>query len=662
MPYLPGLDGMRALAVIAVMVYHANSAWLPGGFLGVEVFFVISGYLITLLLIGEHERTGRVRLGQFWLRRARRLLPALFTMLILLTLYTVLFRREALGELRGDVAAGLLYVTNWYQIWVGQGYTAAGDFAPLRHLWSLAVEEQFYLLWPLAMVGLLGLGRRRLPDVARWLFLGVVAIYAVMAFLYYPGRIEPECAMTPGAYWHVGGRCISKVDTLYLSTVTRAGGVLLGAGFAMIWRPRAVMRGPIRRYGRLLDVVALLGLAGLAALCWYMHLVTPEGADPWLFRGGLLLTGVATLAVIAAVSHRRAYTGRVLGMPLLRSIGERSYGLYLYHWPIYQIIRGTAGQPLSVVELAAALAVTVVITEVSFRYIETPIRRGSLGVWWRRLQTSRNPVPRRMIATAGATCVAMSVFAGVNLATAELRPNEIEQTLEDGSRSVTDVLGLAMPTTAPPPTSTTPTSTTTTTVPEAPTTVIGVPLPTAVPTTAVATTVAAPPPTAPPTTAAPTTTVAPQRVARLAIGDSVMLGAAGDLAALGITVDAKVSRQMVDTIEPVRWLRAGGVFGDVVVVHLGTNGPIGEETMVRFFDELVDVPKVVVLTARAPRGWTAGNNARLATLPGRYPNVILVDWAATSNACPGDCFASDDIHLNAAGSRYYAAEIVRAIG
>ena len=122
-PYLPGLDGMRAIAVAVVMVYHANNAWLPGGFLGVEVFFVISGYLITLLLIGEHERTGSVSLRHFYMRRARRLLPALYTLLILVTLYTTLFRRDALGQLRGDVIAALTYTTNWYQIWVGQGYT-----------------------------------------------------------------------------------------------------------------------------------------------------------------------------------------------------------------------------------------------------------------------------------------------------------------------------------------------------------------------------------------------------------------------------------------------------------------------------------------------------------------------------------------------------------
>src|SRR5262245_56508026 len=164
-PYLPGLDGMRALAVLAVMIYHANPTWLPGGFLGVEVFFVISGYLITLLLISEHEQHGRVSLGHFWLRRARRLLPALFTMMTALVVYTAFFKSEALGQLRGDVIAGFFYVSNWYQIWIGAGYTAAEDFVPLRHLWSLAVEEQFYLLWPLLMAFLLARKGRRIGDV-----------------------------------------------------------------------------------------------------------------------------------------------------------------------------------------------------------------------------------------------------------------------------------------------------------------------------------------------------------------------------------------------------------------------------------------------------------------------------------------------------------------
>jgi peptidoglycan/LPS O-acetylase OafA/YrhL len=270
-PYLPGLDGMRGLAVAAVMVYHANSSWLPGGFLGVEVFFVISGYLITLLLIGEHERTGRVSLREFYVRRARRLLPALLTLLVGITVYTALFRRDALGQLRGDVIASLGYVSNWYQIWVGQGYTASGDFAPLRHLWSLAVEEQFYVLWPLAMIGLLRLGRRRLPELSQYLFLAAVLVSVAVGLLYHPGVIE-SCDSTPGAYWDVAGRCLSKADTLYLSSPTRATGLLLGAAFAMVWRPVAVRRGGVRTKGRTLDIAAVVGLVGLGALCWRVQI------------------------------------------------------------------------------------------------------------------------------------------------------------------------------------------------------------------------------------------------------------------------------------------------------------------------------------------------------------------------------------------------------
>jgi len=230
-PYLPGLDGMRAIAVVAVMVYHANSSWLSGGFLGVEMFFVISGYLITLLLIAEKERDYSVSLKDFWMRRARRLLPALYVMMAIVITWTALFEPDALGQLRGDVLAGLFYVSNWYQIIVGLGYTALADFAPLRHLWSLAVEEQFYLLWPLVMLVLLRrYGTRRISLASRWLFVAAIVITVVGAVIFPTGQIgSPE--VTPDAYWWIGDRPISKLDTLYLGTISRASGLLLGAAW-----------------------------------------------------------------------------------------------------------------------------------------------------------------------------------------------------------------------------------------------------------------------------------------------------------------------------------------------------------------------------------------------------------------------------------------------
>ncbi|MEP6300309.1 MAG: acyltransferase family protein [Ilumatobacter sp.] len=439
-PYLPGLDGMRALAVIAVMIYHANPSWLPGGFLGVEMFFVISGYLITLLIIAERERTYTVSLIDFWKRRARRLLPALGVLLVLVAVYTVIFEPSAVGQLRGDVVAGLLYGSNWYQLLVGLGYTAAFDFAPLRHLWSLAVEEQFYLVWPVVMVVLLGRkGTRRVADVSRWLFIAAVGIAIATALLYHPGVIgEPE--QTPEAYWFIGGRAISKLDFLYIGTFSRASGILLGAAFAMLWRPFAVMRGPLRDKGWAFDAMALMALGSFSLMCWQLHLVTPEGAaDERLFRGGLFFASFLTVVMIAAISHPGGRANRVVGNPLLTWIGVRSYGLYLYHWPIYQAIRKLAGNKLTIEQFALAMVITAVVTELSFRFVETPVRTGAFGDMVRRARRNARPAPRRILVGGVAVVTALSLFAGVSLATADLEQNEIADAFADNAESTTDL-------------------------------------------------------------------------------------------------------------------------------------------------------------------------------------------------------------------------------
>jgi peptidoglycan/LPS O-acetylase OafA/YrhL len=645
-PYLPGLDGLRALAVVAVMIYHANPEWLPGGFLGVEVFFVISGYLITLLLIAEKERTGRVRLGQFWLRRARRLLPALFVMMFLLITYTTLFRSDALGKLRGDVVAGVFYVSNWYQIWVGAGYSATGDFAPLRHLWSLAVEEQFYLVWPLVMIVALRVGSRRVFDVAKWLVGAALLIAIVVAVLYHPGRVG-ECEVTPGAYWQIGERCISKADTLYLSTITRATGLLLGSAFAMVWRPFAVMRGPLREKGRLLDLLAVAGLAILGAQAWWVHFMTPEGADPWLFRGGFVITSVGSLLLIGAVTHRRSLAGPVLGNPLFLWVGTRSYGMYLYHWPIYQIIRRVAGNALTWPQFVGAMAATALITELSYRYVETPIRRGVVGAWWRNLRRARDPVPRQLVTVAFGSCLAMSVFGVFSLARADLKQNEIAESLDEAEGSVTDLEDLLAPTSVVPPDGS------------------AAPTPTTVP--AVAGSQPAPDPAATgvTTTTTTTTTVAPvpaEPIPYLAVGDSVMLGAAGVLQSRGMVVNAEVSRQMIDMIPVFEQFRAQGVFGNAVVVHLGTNGPISQSTLDSFLATMNEVPNVIILTIKANREWTAPNNELLRAADREGDNKILLDWEVRAAECPGQCFYDDGIHLRPEGQTFYANLISDVLG
>ena len=632
-PYLPGLDGMRALAVVAVMIYHANSDWLSGGFLGVEVFFVISGYLITLLLMAERERSGRIDLADFWIRRARRLLPALFVMLFLLLAYTAFFKDDVLGKLRGDLIAALAYVSNWYQIWVGQGYTAAGDFAPLRHLWSLAVEEQFYLLWPIVMLLLLRGGTRKLANTALILFGAAVVVNVAIAVLYHGGRAG-TCEATPEAFWQVGERCISKADALYLSTITRSGGLLLGAAFAMVWRPVAIMRSPLRHASRALDLVGLLGLVLLGFLFWRLHFITPDGADPWLFRGGFFVTGIATLLVIASVTHRYALAGKLIGNPVFKYLGTRSYGLYLYHWPIYQIIRKVAGNPLSITQFVVAMAITLVLTELSYTYIETPIRRREVAIWWDSLRRRRDPVPRQMVALGTVLVLAVTAFGVIRLGVADVQANDIEQSLDaaDGATvDPNDLLpgGTDTGTTAPPPGTTLPPDSS----------VAGVPGADMTTTTS--------------TTTTTTTTLPEEPIAFLAIGDSVMKGAAPEMSARGYTVVAEVGTQLGDMVDFVEQLGSAGLIADPIVIHLGTNGPIEQATLDALLAPLGNIPNVVMLNVFAQRSWTAANNAMLAEADKR-PNVALIDWNALAPACPGKCFYDDGIHLTPEGQRYYA--------
>jgi peptidoglycan/LPS O-acetylase OafA/YrhL len=672
---------MRALAVVAVMVYHANSDWLPGGFLGVEMFFVISGYLITLLLISERERTYRISLRHFWMRRARRLLPALFTMMFFVTVWTAIFKSEALGALRGDVIAGFFYVSNWYQIWEGLGYTAAGDFAPLRHLWSLAVEEQFYLFWPVVMIFLLGRnGTREVAAVSRWLFVAAVMITVAVALLYYPGPIgEPN--VTPDAYWWIGDRPIAKIDTLYLGTISRLSGILLGSAFAMIWRPLAIVRGPLRSKGRLFDGLALVAIIGFGWLCWTTYLVTPSGADPFVFRGGLFLAGLATLAIIAAVTHRGAHANRILGNPFFRWIGTRSYGLYLYHWPIYQMIRGVAGNKLTVREFLFALLLTVIVTEASYRFVETPIRQGRFGARWRRIFSGARRGPKLMASGAVAIVAAVALFVGAALMTAPLEQNEIAQALDAGEDFTTDLLAVDdIPVAS---TTTTPNTTTSTTVVR-PTTVPALVDAGLDPSGSVLAESTAPPTTTPPTTTPPTT-APPTPVGQLgvvtnldglaplaipptvsgfplvALGDSVMLGAAEELQARGFQVDALQSRQMKAFVPTMQTLKDNGTFGSVVVVHLGTNGGFSQETLDSMLATLADVPVVLLLTGKADRGWIADNNARLRAAPATHPNVTVVDWEVLSASCEGRCFYDDGIHLTQSGQNFYADMIGRVL-
>jgi peptidoglycan/LPS O-acetylase OafA/YrhL len=423
--YQPALDGLRAFAVLSVLAYHLDAGWMRGGFLGVDTFFVLSGFLITSLLIGEWARRGGISFAGFWARRARRLLPALLLVLLAVAAFAVLEApAEQLDRLRGDGLATLFYGANWRFIESGQSYfDLFSEASPLRHMWSLAIEEQFYLVWPLITFACLRLVRGR-----HWL-LGLVcgagagASIATMAMLYDPS--DPSRA--------------------YYGTDGRAHLLLIGAGLALVLRRWSPRRGVTR------STVNALGLAGAAA-CLTFWIWVPDTAA-WMYRGGYAVFGLCVAAVItSAVQPGRFALRSFLSLGPLVWIGRISYGLYLWHWPVIVVASpartGLDGPSLTVVRVGLTFA----FATASFYLVEQPIRHGALRGRW-ALAVSPSAFLATgvvvLIATAGAAPPPAYLQSGPDQLT-----SRAEQLPEPESQPAPPQAALATPTgaaTAPPP-------------------------------------------------------------------------------------------------------------------------------------------------------------------------------------------------------------------
>jgi len=627
MGYLPGLDGIRALAVLGVMLYHADLPWMPGGFLGVDVFFVLSGFLITSLILEEFDRRGKIDFKTFYIRRARRLLPALLLMLAVVGVAAAFFYRDAAPAFRTDAIASLFYVNNWWYIAADQSYFEFIGRPPLlKHLWSLSIEEQFYLIWPAITLVALKFGKRRAVLITA--LVGAIASTIWMAVLSVSNGF-PELADPSRAYF---------------GTDSHIMGLLIGAALATVWRPGRL---PTKLVPGAKILLTAIGVASLLAVIWVFWQVGEFSG--FLYRGGFLLFAVLVAVLVAMASHPGSPFGAMLGTQPWRYIGQRSYGLYLWHWPIFMVTRpdldiGLDGLPL----LILRFGLTFGVAELSYRYVEMPIRRGAIkkfiAQWRGAPEEEKAHLTQRVLVGSGVGIAAIAL-TGAGLATA---PTTEQQLAPDVAAAIgiddggpTSILIDASPRPTPFPSNTPSNTLSDATVP-APT----------------------PSSTATEPSSSPTKDSGPAENANgilTAIGDSVMLGVAPHLLdkVKKSSVDAEVSRQASGVLERVEALAAADLLAPTVVIHTGTNGIVTEDQLRSMLDILSDRDRVVVVNVNVPRRWTDPNNEIIASVVPDYPNAAIADWASVS-AGRSDYFVSDGVHPTWDGTKAFVKEIRRA--
>ena len=594
---LPGLDGLRGIAVLAVIIYHADVSLLVGGFLGVDVFFVLSGFLITSLLIDELTRTNTVDRARFYIRRIRRLMPALFLVLFFSVLVSGLFVLDAAYHVRRDLPWAITFVLNWSYLFFEQSYFVNISRPPLlQHLWSLSVEEQFYVIWPIMLIGLYKVKIGNLtPRVKIFTASTVLAITSTAWMIHlsvsngFPIPNDPS--------------------RVYFGTDTHAMGLLVGCAAAALRRSDRLNERLTPDRAAAMNGVGILSIAGLA----YFFVFVSE-LNEFLYRGGFLVLSILTATLVIVAAHPGLKFGSRLGNPVLKWFGDRSYGIYLWHWPIFVLMRsGIDIQLPDPIAFVVKIAIVLVISDLSYRFVEMPIRQGAIGS---RLSVWRAAgVPRPQARTLMTTAVTVLVLSASLVGMYRVPVPDAGNLTGIGGITAIDEDPVAVVELA-----------------EAP---VDDPLINAQQAATVQTEIQA-------------------KIPPVVFGDSVVLGARESLKSVmgEISIDAAVSRQPEEIAERIRTRRDERRLGPDVVIHMGTNGIVQEEDLKPILEELRDRNRVVVVNVRVPRVWMKPTNEMISSLVGQYPNVRLADWNAVSKGKKG-YFAPDGVHLTKTGAEVF---------
>ncbi|QWG43729.1 acetyltransferase [Bacillus mycoides] len=585
--YMVGLDSLRGLAILGVILYHINFNWMPGGFLGVTVFFVLSGYLITDILAIEWKNNKRIDLKKFWLSRARRLLPGMLIMLIVTLAWITIFHSSLLVKMRGDSLAALLYFSNWWYIYHKLSYfDSFSQLSPLNHFWSLAVEEQFYVVWPFVI----SLGFYYIKKQSRMILficLGAIASALAMAILYEPG---------------------SDPSRIYYGTDTRAFSLLIGAALALIWPSSRLANKIIPQARLILDVIGGLALVIILIMFWKTNQY-----EPFLYRGGMVLLSLATALLVANLAHPASRIAQFLRFRPLRWMGVRSYGIYLWHYPIITLTtpKVNAGEFSSTRAILQFLLI-IIVAQISWKFIENPIRKGALKNIRIKNLKIRNLTLSGKLALICAVCISSIATFGLTTASKE----KVEAVQEEQAKHPVAVWEKPAD---EPPQNKEEQKEENPAQPKDPLTVT-------------------------------------------AVGDSIMIDIAPYLKSAfpNIRIDAKIGRQMSQAISAVEQLKNEGNLGSHVIIGLGTNGAFTKEQLASLIEVIGNERKIILINTRVPRPWESLVNEKLKEAAASYKNVVLVDWYSAS-AGNKAYFEPDGVHLTKTGAEAYAALVAKEV-
>jgi len=578
--YIPAIDGLRAIAVTAVIFYHLGFTWIPGGFLGVDLFFVISGYVITRLLLDSIARSGGLDLRGFYKARARRLLPPLVFMIVVTAFYISIWAQDSVKRFLTDTPFSLTGAMNWWLVFKQQDYFEAIGRPPLlQHTWSLAVESQFYLIWPVLLLLILQrFGKNVIPIAAL-----AIALFSGIALFLVSLRLDAS----------------SSVSHVYFGTDTHSIGLFLGAALAVSWIPQNFKSEVSNKAQNFIDFIGVFGLVGILG-----SFLLIDASSPTAYKLAFPLAAIFGAAIITSIVHPASRFAPILQNRVLLWIGERSYAIYLWHWVVFQITRPRVdidGQDWALIALR--ILVVLALADISLKLVELPIRSGKVEYWFKGMKYRTASVRKRqkiaVISAISVLVLSLTALSSVAVVSSNRAAQEFQESLQSEPEFTPPASEAADP--------------------------------------------------------------ADRAEMIWLTGDSVILGIRNTLAEIRplLVVNARVGRGAPELLqEMTRDLEKAA--GSTVVMDLGNNDLLTEETVRDIFELVKESPKVVVVNTAVPRTYRDANNELISNLAAQYPNVRVVDWNAISEGHP-EYFAPDGVHLVPTGVSAYVIAIDEAL-